>query len=132
MERRRSSLKGRVRNSSSTKSLKDDCVVLRTRRSRRPALTSGMEPRSRITSAVLITSGTFTKAWLWFESDVLDVESTELTDIPAFDTDHKEEFETLLVDEEENYQRDVKSLLKLFVDIITPSHSKNLQDGGLL
>ena len=57
--------------------------------------------------------------------DELDVESTELTDILAFDTGHKEEFETLLVDEEENYQRDVKSLLKLFVDIITPS-----QDGG--
>ena len=53
-----------------------------------------------------------------------------MTDILAFDTDYKEEFETLLVDEEENYQRDVKSLLKLFVDIITPSHSKNLQDGG--
>ena len=67
-----------------------------------------------------------------FESDELDVEGTELTDILAFDTEHKEEFETLLVDEEENYQRDVKSLLKLFVDIITPSHSKNLQDGGLL
>ena len=66
------------------------------------------------------------------ESDELDVESTELTDILAFDTEHKEEFETLLVDEEENYQRDVKSLLKLFVDIITPSHSKNLQGGGLL
>ena len=66
------------------------------------------------------------------ESDELDVESVELTDILAFDTEHKEEFETLLVDEEENYQRDVKSLLKLFVDIITPSHSKNLQDGGLL
>ena len=59
------------------------------------------------------------------ESDELDVESIELTDILAFDTEHKEEFETLLVDEEENYQRDVKSLLKLFVDIITPSHSKN-------
>ena len=42
------------------------------------------------------------------ESDELDVESTELTDILAFDTEHKEEFETLLVDEEENYQRDVK------------------------
>ena len=66
------------------------------------------------------------------ESDELDVESTELTDILAFDTEHKEEFETLFVGEEENYQRDVKSLLKLFVDIITPSHSKNLQDGGLL
>ena len=69
---------------------------------------------------------------LYIESDELDVESTELTDILAFDTEHKEEFETLLVDEEENYQRDVKSLLKLFVDMITPSHSKNLQDGGLL
>ena len=69
---------------------------------------------------------------LYIELDELDVESTELTDILAFDTEHKEEFETLLVDEEENYQRDVKSLLKLFVDIITPSHSKNLQDGGLL
>ena len=68
----------------------------------------------------------------YFESDELDVESIELTDILAFDSEHKEEFETLLVDEEENYQRDVKSLLKLFVDIITPSHSKNLQDGGLL
>ena len=55
--------------------------------------------------------------------DELDVESTELTDILVFDTEHKGEFETLLVDEEENYQRDVKSLLKLFVDIITPSHS---------
>ena len=55
-----------------------------------------------------------------------------MTDLLAFDTEHKEEFETLLVDEEENYQRDVKSLLKLFIDIITPSHSKNLQGGGLL
>ena len=45
------------------------------------------------------------------ESDELDVESTELTDILAFDNEHKEEFETLLVDEEENYQRDVKSFL---------------------
>ena len=37
------------------------------------------------------------------ESDELDVESIELTDILAFYTEHKEEFETLLVDEEENY-----------------------------
>ena len=63
--------------------------------------------------------------------DELDVESTELTDILAFDTEHKEEFETLLVDEEENYQRDVKSLLKLFVDIITPI-VKMVVDHGLL
>ena len=41
------------------------------------------------------------------ESDELDVESIELTDILVFDTEHKEEFETLLVDEEENYQRDI-------------------------
>ena len=54
-----------------------------------------------------------------------------MTDILAFDTDHKEEFETLLVDEEENYQRDVKSLLKLFVDIITPI-VKMVVDHGLL
>ena len=40
----------------------------------------------------------------FFESDELDVESILLTDILAFDTEHKEEFETLLVDEEENYQ----------------------------
>ena len=65
------------------------------------------------------------------ESDELDVESIELTDILAFDTEHKEEFETLLVDEEENYQRDVKSLLKLFVDIITPI-VKMVVDHGLL
>ena len=31
------------------------------------------------------------------ESDELDVESIELTDILSFDTDHKKEFETLLV-----------------------------------
>ena len=65
------------------------------------------------------------------ESDELEVESIELTDILAFDTEHKEELETLLVDEEENYQRDVKSLLKLFVDIITPI-VKMVVDHGLL
>ena len=65
------------------------------------------------------------------ESDELEVESIELTDILAFDTENKEEFETLLVDEEENYQRDVKSLLKLFVDIITPI-VKMVVDHGLL
>ena len=67
------------------------------------------------------------------ESDELDVESIELTDILAFYTEHKEEFETLLVDEEENYQRDVKSLLKLFVDIVTPGHSnKNFESSQKL
>ena len=38
---------------------------------------------------------------LYIESDELDVESTELTDIFALDTEHKEVFETLLVDNEE-------------------------------
>ena len=54
-----------------------------------------------------------------FESDELDViESIELTDLLAIVIDHKEEFETLLLDGEENYQR---KKLKLFVDIITKS-----------
>ena len=38
----------------------------------------------------------------------------------------------LLVDGEENYQDDVKSLLNLFMDKIAPSHSSiNCQGGGL-
>ena len=43
-----------------------------------------------------------------------------MTDILAFDTEHKEEFETLLVDEEENYQRDVKSLLDIINLLLNP------------
>ena len=51
--------------------------------------------------------------------DELDVvETIELVDILAFETEHKVEFEALLVDGEENNQEDVKSLLKLFVDTI--------------
>ena len=41
-----------------------------------------------------------------------------MIDLLAIVVDHKEEFETLLLDGEENYQR---KKLKLFVDIITKS-----------
>ena len=54
-----------------------------------------------------------------FDLDELDVvETIELVDILAFETEHKVEFETLLVDGEENNQEDVKSLLKFFVNTI--------------
>ena len=75
--------------------------------------------KSKATLLLLIDLVSFIETRNTFELDELDViESIELIDLLAIVVDHKEEFETLLLDGEENYQR---KKLKLFVDIITKS-----------